>query len=221
MLGQIALYATIIYFVLKQKWIRTIISGVGDTQKDAALSLTIKHCHAIIDAFKMIEVTLESLPQLVLQCWIVVTFEMYTQDNDLFKPSSTLQLLSICVSSILTIRCITNWLLRYRNMWIDPTHQSWASKLPIFLWLFSIILFLPYMALNVGGAGDTVEHWNVILIGVMESPIFLLFDWIIILIPQDGLCWRVARSIIHVLLHVLGFGFYVSPSLSLFFILSL
>jgi len=45
-----------------------------------------------------------------------------------------------------------------------------------------------------------------VILGLVVIALFLIFDLIIIWIPGSCLCWRVARTVIHVVLHGLTFA---------------
>ena len=109
---------------------------------------------------------------------------------------SAIQVVSIILTSILLLKFIIAWLPQYRNeMWIDSNRHPWASLFPTFLWLLVGVALLPVCAFY--------AYNGSMLLGGLASC-YLLCDLIIIWIPWSGLCWRVSRTILHILGHTFG-----------------
>ena len=153
----------------------------------------IEHCITLLSDFKSLEIFTESFPQLVFQCYLAT----------IYFPS-TLHLISILTSTISILAHIVTWLPKHRNQtWIDPTRHSWASLLPVFLWLFSAIE-MPCFTLIANPRTIPSGYWSNFTI--LFTPILFLI-LVTILCPKYGHCWRVVRTAIHILLYAV-FAFY-------------
>ena len=100
--GSVALQVTIIYYAIKS--IRIQNKKPSEMQDNETARTMIQHCKTLLNDFTMWEITVESFPQLTVQCGITMLSILRE------TPPSTLQQISIITSTISIFLTVVTWL---------------------------------------------------------------------------------------------------------------